>query len=200
MGSTALETISSMSLPIIFLTIIGALYIFKEIVTWVQYIMNTFGLVREGDIEKKEVINSVSVLTEGMAKLEKSIDEKFDYFSKDIYKKIDRMQFDIGNVQNASKEELSDKINIKFKTYFKQGYIPFDEYDDFVKLHCAYKGVGGNHSGDARFEKCIQILPVIDDSTDEMRLRFLEHSAEHSLSIANASTEQKAEENLNADK
>lgn len=181
MGSTALEVIRSLSLPVIFFTIIGVLYIVKEGITWIQYIMNTFGLVRESDIEKQDVINSVGVLTSGMDKLEKSIDEKLDYFSRDIYKKIDKMQFDIDNVQNASKEELSDKINLKFKTYFKQGYIPFDEYDDFVRLHCAYKGVGGNHSGDARFEKCIQVLPVIDDSTEEMKLRLLEHSASIAL-------------------
>lgn len=34
-----------------------------------------------------------------------------------------------------------------------------------ISLHDAYKGVGGNHSGDAKFEYCINHLPVIPIET-----------------------------------
>lgn len=61
----------------------------------------------------------------------------------------------------AQKELLAEKINEKYKHYLRLGYIPADEYDEFVSLHAVYNGVGGNHHGDAKFNYCINNLPVI---------------------------------------
>lgn len=63
----------------------------------------------------------------------------------------------------AQREVLADKINEKYKHYLQINGIPEDEVDEFVNLHKAYKGIGGNHSGDAKFEYCmnhLQIIPV----------------------------------------
>lgn len=63
----------------------------------------------------------------------------------------------------ANKEMLAEKINEKYKYYISIKGIPEDEYDEFVSLHSAYNGVGGNHHGDAKFQYCIdhlQIIPV----------------------------------------
>lgn len=65
----------------------------------------------------------------------------------------------------ANKEMLAEKINEKYKYYISIGGIPEDEYDEFVSLHKAYNGVGGNHHGDAKFQYCIDHLPIIPVET-----------------------------------
>ena len=65
----------------------------------------------------------------------------------------------------AQKEILAEKINEKYKYYLSIGGIPEDERDEFVSLHDAYNGVGGNHHGDAKFEYCMNHLPVIPVET-----------------------------------
>ena len=65
----------------------------------------------------------------------------------------------------ANKEMLAEEINKKYKYYISIGGIPDDEYDEFVSLHKAYNGVGGNHHGDAKFQYCIDHLPIIPVET-----------------------------------
>lgn len=67
----------------------------------------------------------------------------------------------INALVDANKEVLAEKINEKYKYYISIGGIPEDEYDEFVSMHKAYNGVGGNHHGDAKFEYCIEHLPII---------------------------------------
>lgn len=71
----------------------------------------------------------------------------------------------IDNLMAAQREVLADKINEKYKYYISIDGIPEDEVDEFTNLHTAYKGVGGNHSGDAKFEYCTNHLPVIPVET-----------------------------------
>ena len=65
----------------------------------------------------------------------------------------------------AQKEMLAEKINEKYKYYLSISGVPEDERDEFISLHDAYKGVGGNHTGDAKFEYCINHLPIIPVET-----------------------------------
>lgn len=65
----------------------------------------------------------------------------------------------------ANKEMLAEKINEKYKYYIGIKGIPEDEYDEFVALHNAYNGVGGNHHGDAKFNYCMEHLSVIPVKT-----------------------------------
>ena len=65
----------------------------------------------------------------------------------------------------AQKEQLADRINQKYKYYISINGIPEDEYDEFVSLHAAYKAVGGNHHGDAKFDYCINHLKVLPVET-----------------------------------
>lgn len=65
----------------------------------------------------------------------------------------------------ANKEMLAEKINEKYKHYISIGGIPEDEYDEFVGIHKAYNGVGGNSHGDAKFKYCMEHLPVISVET-----------------------------------
>ncbi len=61
----------------------------------------------------------------------------------------------------AQKELLADRINQKYKVYLNMRGIPEDEYEEFIALHAAYKGVGGNHNGDAKFDYCMNNLPIL---------------------------------------
>ena len=65
----------------------------------------------------------------------------------------------------ANKEMLAEEINKKYKYYISIKGIPEDEYDEFVSLHTAYNKLGGNHHGDAKFQYCIDHLPIIPVST-----------------------------------
>ena len=71
----------------------------------------------------------------------------------------------INALVDAQKEMLAEKINEKYKYYISIKGIPEDEYDEFVSMHKAYNGVGGNHHGDAKFEYCIEHLPIIPVET-----------------------------------
>ena len=71
----------------------------------------------------------------------------------------------IDNLMAAQREVLADKINEKYKYYISIKGIPEDEVDEFTNLHTAYKDVGGNHSGDAKYEYCMNHLSVIPVET-----------------------------------
>jgi hypothetical protein len=66
----------------------------------------------------------------------------------------------------AQKEMMAEKINEKYKNYIVMDGIPADEYDEFVALHKAYNGVGGNHHGDAKFNYCMEHLKIIPVKTN----------------------------------
>lgn len=65
----------------------------------------------------------------------------------------------------GTRESLGDRINQKYKYYLSIKGIPEDELDEFTSLHAAYKSVGGNHSGDAKYNYCIKNLPIIPVET-----------------------------------
>lgn len=80
---------------------------------------------------------------------------------KELKDSIASRDTQINALIDANKETLAAKINEKYKHYISIGGIPEDEYDEFVGLHRAYKGVGGNSHGDAKFEYCMKHLPVL---------------------------------------
>ena len=62
-------------------------------------------------------------------------------------------------LQIASKEILLNMLNDRYQRYMTLGYIPEDEVEEFVQMHDAYKGLGGNHTGDYKYEKAIALPP-----------------------------------------
>lgn len=87
---------------------------------------------------------------------------------KELKDSINSRDIQINALVNANKEMLAEEINKKYKHYIAIKGIPEDEYDEFVSLHDAYNGVGGNHNGDAKFQYCINHLPVIPVETKLM--------------------------------
>ena len=84
---------------------------------------------------------------------------------KELKDSIAARDIQINSLVAANKEMLAEKINEKYKYYISIDGIPEDEYDEFVSLHKAYNGVGGNHHGDAKFQYCIEHLPIIPVKT-----------------------------------
>ena len=84
---------------------------------------------------------------------------------KELNDSISARDARIDSLVIANKEMLAEKINEKYKYYISIKGIPEDEYDEFVSLHKAYNGVGGNHHGDAKFQYCIDHLPIIPVET-----------------------------------
>lgn len=72
-----------------------------------------------------------------------------------------QIQEDLISALNALKAAnvvvLGDMINQKYHYYSEIEGIPEDEFDEFVALHDAYKGVDGNHSGDEKYEKAMKM-------------------------------------------
>lgn len=93
--------------------------------------------------------------------IRKELTETIKELADDNQKKCEQ----IGSLIIANKEMLAEKINEKYKYYISIGGIPEDEYDEFVSMHKAYNGVGGNHHGDAKFEYCMEHLPIISVET-----------------------------------
>ena len=85
------------------------------------------------------------------------IERKSDIEKKELKDSITNLSTKIENLDN--------KVDVRFDKM-----QPADEFDEFVSLHDAYKTVGGNHTGDAKYKKCIESLKVQDDSTDESRI------------------------------
>lgn len=84
---------------------------------------------------------------------------------KELKDSISARDEQINSLIAANKEMLAEKINEKYKHYISIGGIPEDEYDEFVGMHNAYNGVGGNSHGDAKFKYCMEHLPVIPVET-----------------------------------
>lgn len=84
---------------------------------------------------------------------------------KELKDSIAARDIQIESLVVANKEMLAEEINKKYKHYISIKGIPEDEYDEFISLHNAYNGVGGNHHGDAKFQYCIDHLPIIPVET-----------------------------------
>ncbi len=128
-------------------------------------------LYQDKEQELKKIHEDNVVWREHSIEVQKKYDERF--------KKLDRVkeqteQFveneknkkqQIDSLTLALKELLAAKINEKYKYYISIKGIPEDEVDEFTSLHFAYKGCGGNHHGDAKYNYVIKNLPVIPVET-----------------------------------
>lgn len=114
----------------------------------------------------EEVRNDIKKFTENRVREQsREIQKELNNSIKIIVDSNSIRDTQIDNLMFAQRELLADKINDKYKLYIDIKGIPEDEYDEFVNLHKAYKGTGGNSSGDAKFDYCINHLPVIPVET-----------------------------------
>ena len=129
---------------------------------------------RNHDREQSYVVQKE--LTDSQKELASKQNELSDLVS-DIIKSSETRDEQIKNLTIAQREVMADRINQKYKYYIKINGIPEDEIDEFTNLHMAYKGCGGNHSGDAKYEYSINHLPIIPVET---KLKFDKSVTAHS--------------------
>lgn len=110
---------------------------------------------------QKQLTETQNAIIQQQNELVKSIAE--------IVKSSSARNEQIDLLKAANRELMAEKINEKYKYYISINGVPEDEIDEFTNLHIAYKGCGGNHSGDAKYEYCINHLPIIPV---EKRLNF----------------------------
>lgn len=122
---------------------------------------NLNNYIEESRKDRKALHDEVAKLTENRIKdREQSI-----RIQRELTDSISERDMRIDALVVANKEMLAEKINEKYKYYISIGGIPEDEYDEFVNMHGAYNGVGGNHHGDAKFKYCVEHLPIIHVET-----------------------------------
>lgn len=160
---------------VVVLAIISAMVAFKFLSDLFEWFVKKFGLETKSMREKRESreqLHSTTQLAKTTAENLDKLQKQHCKDEKDFRKRLDGYIEDgqedrqkINSLIEAQKEMLAEKINEKYKYYLSIKGIPEDEYDEFVNLHDAYNGVGGNHHGDAKFEYCIKHLPIIPVET-----------------------------------
>ncbi len=133
----------------VFISVFLILMGIKAAVSLLEWMINKLGLETKWMRKHRQEHELLQQTAQSLASLQKNFEES--------------MLLD--NLMAAQREILADKINEKYKYYISIQGIPDDEVDEFTNLHTAYKGVGGNHSGDVKFEYCINHLPVIPVET-----------------------------------
>lgn len=139
---------------VVFVILIGV----KMIVSLFEWVIDKLGLETKWMRKKREEYELLIQTSQNLTALQ-------EQYNHDIVEYNSNKDQQINNLMVAQREILADKINEKYKYYISIMGIPEDEVDEFTNLHKAYKGVGGNHSGDAKYEYCMDRLPVIPVET-----------------------------------
>lgn len=165
----ALTTVDYSSL---FIAIFAVLIGLKAVISIFEWIMDKLGLETKWMRQKREEHDLLIQTSKGLTALQQKHEDDIRQFRKELSESIKEIittssdkDKQIDNLMVAQREVLADKINDKYKYYISIEGIPEDEVDEFTNLHSAYKGVGGNHSGDAKYEYCINHLSVIPVET-----------------------------------
>lgn len=104
------------------------------------------------------VAKEVRVMLDSYARA-KEEEHKSAEVLKELASKTYQQQEDIDSLKLALKELLADRLAEKYKYYKKLEYIPEDEYDQYCDMHKVYNKLGGNHTGDYKFDQSMD-LPV----------------------------------------
>ena len=142
----SVKQLLSLDFPSVILGMIVILLCIKFIWELLDWVISKLGIELRVQREKRQ---NAELFTNIMNKMEE-IDQKVETINQRTLA-----------TEVASREALAERINSKYKEYFNSGGIPEDEVDEFVNLHTAYKGVGGNHSSDIKFNYCMDNLPIL---------------------------------------
>lgn len=117
--------------------------------------------IRKAIADTQNIVNTYSENRINDRKQSLQIQQELKDNISQIVKSDEEEQEQIKNLIHAQKESLADRINQKYKFYLSNNGIPEDEVEEFINLHFCYKKCGGNHLGDAKFNYCMEHLPVI---------------------------------------
>lgn len=185
----AITELTRINFPSLFLSVFMTLIGIKAVVSILEWTVEKLGLETKWMRKKREDRELLLQTSRNLTALQaqhlqdtaesnlhdERINDALSAFMKDMSQSIAETQSQINrivernlnedrqidNLMIAQREVLADKINEKYKLYISINGIPEDELEEFTNLHTAYKGVGGNHSGDAKYEYCMRHLRVI---------------------------------------
>lgn len=80
--------------------------------------------------------------------------------NQEIIDSIKNIETNVNFIGEGIKTVLADNLNRKCRFYLDNGFIPEDEFDEFVKEHEAYNKLHGNSTIDAKYNKTIEQLKV----------------------------------------
>lgn len=127
--------------------------------------------IRKAITDTQNIVNTYSENRVHDRKQSLQIQQQLEDDISQIVKSDKQEQQQIENLIQTQKESLADRINQKYKFYLSNNGIPEDEVEEFISLHAAYNAIGGNHTGDAKFNYCMEHLPVLPV---EVKLKFNE--------------------------
>lgn len=154
----AIKELITIDYTSLFIAVFTILIGLKAIVSVFEWGINKLGLETKWIKARRQEHELLIQTSQGLIDLQKR--------HSDIDKQIDSLMV-------AQREVLADRINQKYKYYISIKGIPEDEIEEFTNLHDAYKGVGGNHSGDAKYEYCINHLSVVPVETKLITNNYL---------------------------
>lgn len=131
-------------LPSVFLSVFTILIGLKAFSSLLEWVVEKLGLETKWARKKREDHELLIKTSQALSSLQEN---------------------QIRSLTLANRELLGEKINEKYKYYISVKGIPEDEVDEFTNLHTAYKGCGGNHSGDAKYEYVMEHLPILPVET-----------------------------------
>lgn len=160
--------------PTVIMGVVVILVAVKYAIELFEFLAGKLGLTTKGNISKQKDHQLLEDISHRVSNIETESEENVQR-DKDLVEVLNDVSTNINTIKEhvnnleakvdsstiASRESLADRINQKYKYYLRINGIPEDEVDEFVELHKAYKGVGGNHSGDAKFKYCIEQLPIL---------------------------------------
>lgn len=121
---------------------------------------------KQSILHDQKIKNSLNDFIEEMRCTMKQVQNE----QEELVSKIDAIVRSNIARDNAAMEEMCDRIGQKTRHYISDLHgIPEDEYDDFVRLFHAYKGIGGNHGAEAKYQYCMKQLPVLPIETKIIR-------------------------------
>lgn len=162
----------NVDLQTIVVSIIIILVSVKYIITLIEWFLQKGGVEFKKKREQTENNELLLDIAQRVSKIEEESQNTANELQKIATKTegmlniVNIMDKKVESATVAAREALASKINERYKGYIEMAGIPEDEVDEFVELHKAYKGVGGNHSGDAKFEYCINHLPILPVEND----------------------------------
>lgn len=163
-----IEELLKIDFRYVFLSVFIILIGIRAIASLFEWVVEKLGLETKWMKQKREEHELLIQTSKNLTVMQEKHSEDILQIQKELKKSIQSIvdrnsnkDKQIDNLMVAQREALADRINQRYKYYISIKGIPEDEVDEFTNLHAAYKGVGGNHSGDAKYEYCMNHLQVI---------------------------------------
>ena len=107
------------------------------------------------DMQKgiSDLVASVNTLTSSWADMQKCM--------SDMQKSDAARDGKVDALIEVTMENTCDRITQKANYYIHIGGVPEDEIDGFTRMYKAYKAINGNHGAEAKYNYCINHLPIL---------------------------------------